>query len=153
MCDPWPLTHPGCLPVGLTPCATPYLDSEGLLYSQDLWNVTSPGSQKHGSWFPKALYQGEGLDHDQYSCKGDLIGLWSEQNRFLKLVDVVQLNANVTDQGNPNEGMRNRKWKSVVIATTITGAQPLLGLEPYGALGFADLQSLDIKEYSKKYAT
>ena len=88
----------------------------------------------------KSLTSGRGLmglDHDQYSWKGDLIGLWSEQNRFLKLVNVVELNANVTDQGNPNEGMRNRKWKSVVIATTITGARPLLGLEPYGALGCA----------------
>ena len=47
----------------------------------------------------------------------------------------------------------NRKWKSVVIATTITEARPLLGLEPYRALGCTDLQSLDKKDYSKKYAT
>ena len=80
----------------------------------------------------KSLTSGRGLmglDHDQNSWKGDLIGLWSEQNRFLKLVNVVELNANVTDQGNRNEGMRNRKWKwkSVVIATTITGARALWG--------------------------
>ena len=52
-----------------------------------------------------------------------------------------------------NEGVRNRKWKwkSVVIATTITGARALLGLEPYGALGCADLQSLDIKEYCELF--
>ena len=46
-----------------------------------------------------------GLDHDQYSWKGDLIGHSLEENRFLKLVNVVELNANITDQGNPNEGM------------------------------------------------
>ena len=32
-----------------------------------------------------------GLDHDQYSWKGDLIGHPLEENRFYKLVHVVEL--------------------------------------------------------------